>query len=396
MAPAVGEPAPSSASPRLSGPLKNDKQKKSAEAPALDAQAPAVPGVNLQFGLPLTLEAGRGQARPEISSGRQADAALSTALPVPASAAGNDLQVEWNHGRNPSSPGELAFALRLKPLAAVAIAATPGAPTLPAAHAPETKTGEAAMSVPGGLAAGQSSVESGADPEGGNGNEDSARGEVATHKTAPADQPERDRHTEKTETPTPLESTPRHAPEAESHATPLAPAAPGPAAPKTAAPPAAMPAATSLDAQDRPVQSRPAQEISLQISSGGDHKVDVRLVERAGEVHISVRTPDVTLARELRQDLGSLTGKLAQGGFATEQFTPAGTGSSSLSDQRPHPEQQDASRGHDPGSQDRGSGQQQQQQPPDERGKPPAWVEELDHSLAQRQTHRSTQWLLNR
>ena len=125
------------------------------------------------------------------------------------------------------------------------------------------------------------------------------------------------------------------------------------------------------------------REISLQISSADDRKVDVRLVQRAGEVLVTVRTPDVALAHEMRQDLGSLTGKLAQAGYGTEQFTPISAGSSNLSNQPGTQDNQDSSRGHGQNPQHGGSGQQQQ--PQDERGRRPDWVEEMENTLAHRQ-----------
>ena len=223
---------------------------------------------------------------------------------------------------------------------------------------------------------------------------------AAAHKTVLPDQPEKADRTEKVEAPAPVESTNAHTQTEGSRLTPLTSAttsvAPlgGPAAPKATAQPAPAPAAATLDVEDRLATARPSHEISLQISSDGDHKVDVRLVQRAGEVLVSVRTPDVALAHEMRQELGSLTGKLAQSGYGTEQFTPLAAGSSNLSDQRSNSENQDASRGHSQNPEHGGSGQQQQ--PQDERGKRPAWVEEMEDSLAQRQNNRSTSWLFNR
>jgi hypothetical protein len=155
-----------------------------------------------------------------------------------------------------------------------------------------------------------------------------------------------------------------------------------------------MPAAISFDTEDQLNTTRPMKEISLQISTEGEQKVDVRLVERGGEVLVSVRTQNTALAHEMRQELGSLTGKLAQSGYATEQFTPPAASSSNPSDQRDAPQNQDSSRGQGQDQHNGGSGQQQQ--PRDERGKRPAWLDEVKNSLAQHQTNRSTAWLLNR
>ena len=49
----------------------------------------------------------------------------------------------------------------------------------------------------------------------------------------------------------------------------------------------------------------------------------IRMAERAGEVRVTVHTPDRQLADELRADLPDLVGKLRQGGFPAESWRPA-------------------------------------------------------------------------
>jgi hypothetical protein len=364
------------------------KHKKSgAPSSGVDGHAPAVPGDNPQIGLPFTPVAGiESQAR----SSNQSDAMFPTAFPAPGSATPEEFRVEWNNFRDSGSSAEIAFALRLKP---VASAASSGSNTSVRVG------GEISPGAPGSLLASPTGNESGSSSQGNN-QESTDGNRAAAHKTALPNQLEKAASTEKTETPTFVESVGVGAsadqsqlmPPVHSTTSPAVPEAPAPT--KAAAQPVPMPAAASLDMEDRLATARPAQEISLQISGAGDRKVDVHLVERAGEVHVIVRTPDVALAHELRQDLGSLTGKLAQSGYGTEQLTSLSAGSSNLSDQRSTPENQDPSRGHGQGPQHGGSGQQQQ--PQDERGKRPAWVEAMENTLAQRQTNRSTSWLLTR
>src|SRR5205085_2613427 len=60
-----------------------------------------------------------------------------------------------------------------------------------------------------------------------------------------------------------------------------------------------------------------ARDIRLEFA-GADRKVEVRLMERAGEVHFAVRTPDDRLAGALREDLPSLSSRLEQSGFRAE------------------------------------------------------------------------------
>jgi hypothetical protein len=168
----------------------------------------------------------------------------------------------------------------------------------------------------------------------------------------------------------------------------------GPAVVDSSAPAApAAPAATETKVPAAPVHS--AQEIAVSVASNNDQKVEVRLVERAGEVHVSVRTTDETLAHTMREDLGSLTGKLAQNGFGAEAYSPARAESSSFSNQRGASENQDSKGGQQQGSRQGGESSQQQSQQ-ESRDKRPAWLEAMESSLAQNQTNRSATWPLNR
>ena len=85
-------------------------------------------------------------------------------------------------------------------------------------------------------------------------------------------------------------------------------ARPEPATPHLRSEPAAPPAA--------------ARDITLELN-GGDRRVEVRLVERRGDIQVAVRTPDARLAGELREGLPALTAKLEQSGFRAETWHPA-------------------------------------------------------------------------
>jgi hypothetical protein len=76
------------------------------------------------------------------------------------------------------------------------------------------------------------------------------------------------------------------------------------------APPAALPPAA------------PARDISLRLSGPGE-RVEVRVVERGGEIHVAVRTADPELARTLRQDLPELSTRLEREGLRAESWHPA-------------------------------------------------------------------------
>jgi hypothetical protein len=68
------------------------------------------------------------------------------------------------------------------------------------------------------------------------------------------------------------------------------------------------------------------QPVSRDVSwhlADGDSSVDIRIAERAGEVSVTVHTPDRDLAESLRADLPDLVGKLRQSGFQAEVWRPA-------------------------------------------------------------------------
>ncbi len=118
------------------------------------------------------------------------------------------------------------------------------------------------------------------------------------------------------------------------------------------------------------------REISLRLSNADQGAVQVRLSERAGELHVTVRTPDTGLTRGLRDGLPDLMGRLQVNGYRAETWQPGGNSSHGGQDQG-----QDA-RGN---SQQRNGGgnpqqnSQQQQQQQDEQT--PQWVREMESSI---------------
>jgi hypothetical protein len=77
--------------------------------------------------------------------------------------------------------------------------------------------------------------------------------------------------------------------------------------------------ASPAELEPESVARTPARDITLRLNEG-DQRVDVRLVERQGEVHVAVRTPDAGLASDLRRDLPSLAARLEQNGFHAEAW----------------------------------------------------------------------------
>ncbi len=70
------------------------------------------------------------------------------------------------------------------------------------------------------------------------------------------------------------------------------------------------------------VTNAPVQEIAVRIAQPAMPVVDLQVTERAGEIHVAVRTPDASLETLLRQDLGTLTNSLERAGYRAETYVP--------------------------------------------------------------------------
>jgi hypothetical protein len=131
----------------------------------------------------------------------------------------------------------------------------------------------------------------------------------------------------------------------------------------------------------------PARDIQLQLNQG-EQRVDVRLTERGGEVHVAVRTPDTELAGSLRDDLPRLSARLEQTGFRAETWHPA------LSEVQPGIERRQPTAGSSFSDPQRRDGQNQtgqgnrQQQPPRQPKSNPA-------STADNSQQKEFRWLMS-
>ena len=77
--------------------------------------------------------------------------------------------------------------------------------------------------------------------------------------------------------------------------------------------------------RESPLPAPVARDIRLEIGTP-ERKVEVRLVERAGEVHLAVRTPDSRLADGLREQLPELSARLERSGFRADEWRAAEAG----------------------------------------------------------------------
>jgi len=71
----------------------------------------------------------------------------------------------------------------------------------------------------------------------------------------------------------------------------------------------------------QPAAASTAHDIKLELNGGGQ-RVEVRLTERDGDIHVAVRTPDARLSDALREDLPALTAKLEQSGLRADAWQP--------------------------------------------------------------------------
>ena len=80
-----------------------------------------------------------------------------------------------------------------------------------------------------------------------------------------------------------------------------------------------MPQAAPADPAPEPARP-PAGAREIRVQVDGAQRVELRMVERGGEVHVAVRTPDSKLAGALREDLPALSQRLEQTGLRAESW----------------------------------------------------------------------------
>lgn len=142
---------------------------------------------------------------------------------------------------------------------------------------------------------------------------------------------------------------------------------------------AAAPSAPAAPA----LSTTPLKEIAVRIATPQSPAVDVHFAERAGQLHVAVRTADGGLQSSLRQDLGTLVNSLERSGYRAETFTTrvegapaAASTQTGFQNGRQGSESEPGSqRGFEDSSQNSGHGQQQQRRD----SRPAKWIEELEN-----------------
>jgi hypothetical protein len=117
-----------------------------------------------------------------------------------------------------------------------------------------------------------------------------------------------------------------------------------------------------------------------------DQGTAVRFVERAGEVHVSVRTSDTEMAQTLRGGLNDLVTRLEDGGIRTQVWQPGSDASTSQNNSQQPFADPDGSNGRQYSS---GSNSEQESKQQNK----PRWVEELEDSIGSQNSKETPQLL---
>jgi len=188
---------------------------------------------------------------------------------------------------------------------------------------------------------------------------------------------------------------PNGAPQHEApHETPVPAAAPALMAEKPAAPQAVSipethtapplhanpPEATQMTATPEAKPPQPLKQLSIQVGQEQQQKVEVRVVERAGELQVAVRAANPDVAQGLRQGLSDLVGQLQQNGFHADAWRPGVTAGTTQATAE-KPQTQAGSQNNNSQSQSGGS-QPDRQQGNNNPSRRPQWVEELETTSA--------------
>jgi hypothetical protein len=121
----------------------------------------------------------------------------------------------------------------------------------------------------------------------------------------------------------------------------------------------------------------PLKDVSLRIEQPQGQNMEVRVVERAGEVRVAVRGGDSDVIQGLRQNLSELADRLSENGFHAETWRPVASEGSAA------PSENKNSSGNSGGgdSQQQSWSQQERGQRDQNQSNRPPWVQEFENSL---------------
>ena len=134
-----------------------------------------------------------------------------------------------------------------------------------------------------------------------------------------------------------------------------------------------------------PAPSSGNHDITIRIPDATtDQGTAVRFIERAGEVHVSVRTSDTEMAQTLRGGLNDLVTRLEDGGIRTQVWQPGADASTSQNNSQQPSADPDGSNGRQYSSGSHSEQESKQQNKP-------RWVEELEDSIGSQNSKETPQ-----
>lgn len=349
--------------------VESDPGQPAATAPGRSAQITPEPAAG-------AIPAPQSLTAPTFAVEAKGDGRLADRAPVTGSTGQSTVELAPRPAIAPAVPSEMAFAIRMEPAPAVASvdyqAPVPG----PATPVPPSPAGAAVPSPvpdPADRAAITSLIESppslgAAKPE-----EGERRRRLDPPEPAPEpvvapfkDRPEMAQTTGEKQLPAghvdsvaPISPQPRSG-TSPAHVKPEAPAPANPVAPPV------------------PPKAGTAGQLSIRVERPGEKDVALQVMERAGRLHVAVRSDDSRLNTALRSDLNDLVSNLKHQGFKSEAWSPADT---TVPISRASQDGA-ASSGSQSFREGGGYRQQQQQQRNSDQQEQPEWVDELESSFS--------------
>ena len=140
---------------------------------------------------------------------------------------------------------------------------------------------------------------------------------------------------------------------------------------------AAAPVA-EIETEDPTGVAQPVRTLQLQLGGTGDQRVDLRLIEHAGGLSVSVRASDSSLTRGLQDNLPELSARLAAEHYQTQTWLPAAgqtsAGGHSSGSSEQSPDQRGGRQSSQDGSSSGGQGHSQQGR---EQDQTPTWWRQM-------------------
>ena len=133
-------------------------------------------------------------------------------------------------------------------------------------------------------------------------------------------------------------------------------------------------------AKAEPINPAPVNEISLRVNGPDQSSAAIRVVDRSGEIRVSVHASDPQLANTLRVDVDQLRSHMTSRGWDAEVWTPQTTTTTATRESGNHGSAGPQDQGGSGGRRD-GQGQNQSRQNPEDPGKQPAWMEEFEATV---------------